>query len=72
DDAKFRKRWAEVRRANKERLATLVHQHTGVTFIPDALVDVQVKRVHEYKRQLLNALHVIHLYDRIKRGEANQ
>ncbi|MDD5374846.1 glycogen/starch/alpha-glucan phosphorylase [Acidithiobacillus sp.] len=72
DDATFRKRWAEVRRANKERLATLVHQHTGVTFIPEALVDVQVKRVHEYKRQLLNALHVIHLYDRIKRGEANQ
>ena len=72
DDTKFRKRWAEVRRANKERLAALVHQHTGVTFIRDALVDVQVKRIHEYKRQLLNALHVIHLYDRIKRGEANQ
>ncbi|MCL4525263.1 MAG: glycogen/starch/alpha-glucan phosphorylase [Gammaproteobacteria bacterium] len=72
DDAKFRKRWAEVRRANKERLAALVHQHTGVTFIRDALVDVQVKRIHEYKRQLLNALHVIHLYDRIKRGEADQ
>ncbi|MGC9215390.1 glycogen/starch/alpha-glucan phosphorylase [Acidithiobacillus sp.] len=72
DDAKFRKRWMEVRRANKERLAALVHQHTGVTFIRDALVDVQVKRIHEYKRQLLNALHVIHLYDRIKRGEANQ
>ena len=72
DDAKFRKRWAEVRRANKERLAALVHQHTGVTFVRDALVDVQVKRIHEYKRQLLNALHVIHLYDRIKRGEANQ
>ncbi|MHB8367414.1 MAG: glycogen/starch/alpha-glucan phosphorylase, partial [Acidithiobacillus sp.] len=48
----------------------LVHQHTGVTFISDALVDVQVKRIHEYKRQLLNALHVVHLYDRIKRGEA--
>ncbi len=72
DDAKFRKRWVEVRRANKERLAALVHQHTGVTFIRDALVDVQVKRIHEYKRQMLNALHVIHLYDRIKRGEANQ
>ena len=72
DDAKFRKRWVEVRRANKERLAALVHQHTGVTFIRDALVDVQVKRIHEYKRQLLNALHVIHLYDRIKRGEANK
>ncbi len=70
DDAGFRKRWAEVRRVNKKRLAALVHQHTGVTFISEALVDVQVKRIHEYKRQLLNALHVIHLYDRIKRGEA--
>ncbi len=39
----------------------------GVDFDPDALFDVQVKRIHEYKRQLLNVLHVIHLYDRIKR-----
>jgi glucan phosphorylase len=41
----------------------------GVMFDPDALFDVQVKRIHEYKRQLLNVLHVIHLYDRIKRGD---
>ena len=41
----------------------------GVEFDPEALFDVQVKRIHEYKRQLLNVLHVIHLYDRIKRGD---
>ena len=69
DDAKFRARWHEVKRANKERLAALVQQDCGVTFDTHALFDVQVKRIHEYKRQLLNVLHVIHLYDRIKRGD---
>ncbi|WP_437559039.1 glycogen/starch/alpha-glucan phosphorylase [Acidithiobacillus sulfuriphilus] len=69
DDADFRRRWAVMRHDNKVRLAELVHAHTGVRFDPGALFDVQVKRIHEYKRQLLNALHVIHLYDRIKRGE---
>ncbi len=63
----FRSRWRAVRRANKVRLAELVHHATGVRFDPDALFDVQVKRMHEYKRQLLNVLHVIHLYDRIHR-----
>jgi starch phosphorylase len=48
---------------------SLVEADCGVSFNPDALFDVQVKRIHEYKRQLLNILHVIHLYDRIKRGE---
>ena len=48
---------------------TLVHDDCGVVFNPDSLFDVQVKRIHEYKRQLLNILHVIHLYDRIKRGD---
>jgi glycogen phosphorylase len=67
--AKFRTIWREVKQANKARLAALVQQDCGVTFDPDALFDVQVKRIHEYKRQLLNVLHVIHLYDRIKRGD---
>ncbi len=72
DDPQFRAQWAEVRRNNKARLAALVRAQTGVELIPEAIFDVQVKRIHEYKRQLLNALHVIHLYDRIKRGEASQ
>jgi starch phosphorylase len=68
-EAEFRQRWRKVKRANKQRLADLVEQECGVRFNCDALFDVQVKRIHEYKRQLLNALHVIHLYNRIKRGD---
>lgn len=69
DDAKFRQQWREVKLENKQRLADLVKKDCGVIFNPDAMFDVQVKRMHEYKRQLLNILHVIHLYDRIKRGD---
>jgi len=69
DDAAFRERWRAVKRANKVRLAALVRRECEVTFDPDSLFDVQVKRIHEYKRQLLNLLHVIHLYDRIKQGD---
>ena len=69
DDADFRHSWAECKRHNKERLAAVVQEKCGVRFDVDAMFDVQVKRIHEYKRQLLNVLHVIHLYDRIKRGD---
>ncbi|HRH80569.1 MAG TPA: glycogen/starch/alpha-glucan phosphorylase [Thiobacillaceae bacterium] len=69
EDAGFRARWHAVKRANKERLARLVRQDCQVDFHPDALFDVQVKRIHEYKRQLLNILHVIHLYARLKAGD---
>jgi starch phosphorylase len=69
DDPAFREQWHEAHQTNKARLATLVEQDCGVTFDTRALFDVQVKRIHEYKRQLLNVLHVIHLYDRIKRGD---
>lgn len=69
DDAAFRARWREVKEANKERLAVLVKQDCGVEFKSTAMFDVQVKRIHEYKRQLLNVLHVIHLYNRIKSGD---
>ncbi|HZV53522.1 MAG TPA: glycogen/starch/alpha-glucan phosphorylase [Rhodocyclaceae bacterium] len=69
DSALFRARWQDARRANKVRLADLVRRDCGVTFDPEALFDVQVKRIHEYKRQLLNILHVIHLYARLKRGD---
>lgn len=72
DDPAFRERWAAVKLANKRRLAALVERECGVVFNPDALYDVQVKRIHEYKRQLLNVLHVIHLYCRIKRGDCTE
>jgi starch phosphorylase len=69
-DAAFLERWHAVKRANKARLAELVKRDCGVDFHPDALFDVQVKRIHEYKRQLLNILHVIHLYARLKSGDS--
>ena len=69
DDEAFRARWLEVKYENKVRLAAMVQEDCGVDFEPDMMFDVQVKRIHEYKRQLLNVLHVIHLYDRIKRGD---
>jgi starch phosphorylase len=69
EDPEFRARWHEVKQANKRRLAAMVEADCGVVFDPEALFDVQVKRIHEYKRQLLNVLHVIHLYDRLKRGD---
>jgi len=71
DKAPFRKQWDACKRENKEVLAAIVQKECGVTFSPDAMFDVQVKRIHEYKRQLLNVLHVIHLYDRIKRGDTD-
>ncbi len=70
DDPNFRQRWRDVKQANKARLAALVRQECGVDFDTQALFDIQVKRIHEYKRQLLNVLHVIHLYNRLKTGRA--
>jgi starch phosphorylase len=69
EDKAFVERWQEVKRQNKLRLARMVESDCGVKCNPDALFDVQVKRIHEYKRQVLNVLHVIHLYERIKRGD---
>jgi len=66
---KFRNKWHEIKQLNKKRLAQLVEQECNVVFNPDSMFDVQVKRIHEYKRQLLNILHVIHLYNRIKAGD---
>ena len=68
-DANFRDEWRAIKRANKERLAAMVLEDCAVTLDPDSLFDVQVKRIHEYKRQLLNLLHVIHLYARLKDGD---
>jgi starch phosphorylase len=66
DDAAFRRQWRTVKRANKARLAEYITATTGVDLDPDWLFDVQVKRIHEYKRQHLNVLHIITLYQRIK------
>ncbi|MCM3870734.1 MAG: glycogen/starch/alpha-glucan phosphorylase [Pyrinomonadaceae bacterium] len=65
-DAAFQEQWREVKRDNKRTLAKLISDRTGIVVDPDSLFDVQVKRFHEYKRQLLNALHVITLYRRLK------
>jgi starch phosphorylase len=68
DDAEFRRRWREVKRVNKERLAACLRRSQGLALDADTLFDVQVKRLHEYKRQTLNLLHAITLYNRIKSG----
>lgn len=65
DDADFRKKWRAVKKARKERLATYIMSHNNVEVDTDSLFDIQVKRLHEYKRQLLNVLHVITMYNRI-------
>jgi len=69
EDQAFRDRWHKVQQDAKQRLVEFKKQELDIDLNVEALFDVQVKRIHEYKRQLLNVLHVIHLYDRIKRGE---
>ncbi|HPV45941.1 MAG TPA: glycogen/starch/alpha-glucan family phosphorylase, partial [Methylotenera sp.] len=69
DDRDFRKAFRAVKFANKQRLAEKIKSRTNITVNPNSLFDVQIKRIHEYKRQLLNVLHVITLYNRIRRGE---
>jgi len=69
NNADFQQQWHEVKQQNKQRLADLVKRECDVDFDTAAMFDVQVKRIHEYKRQLLNLLHVVHLYNRIKQGD---
>ncbi|MFA6164801.1 MAG: glycogen/starch/alpha-glucan phosphorylase [Methylobacter sp.] len=69
EDKLFRKRWYEVQQSAKQKLIDYKKQELNIDLDVNALFDVQVKRIHEYKRQLLNVLHVIHLYERIKRGD---
>ena len=66
DDPTFTGEVQAVKRANKERLAAILERRHGVDLDPDMLFDVQVKRIHEYKRQLMSCLHVVHLYRQIK------
>ncbi len=66
DDRGFHEQFAGVKRANKERLARLIGQRLGIAVDPAAMFDVQIKRIHEYKRQLLNVLEAIALYNSIR------
>lgn len=66
DDKEFKKEWAEIKYANKVKLAKHIKATTGVTVNPAALFDIQVKRIHEYKRQQMNIFGVIHRYLTIK------
>jgi starch phosphorylase len=68
ENADFRRAWHAVKQDNKKALARTIHNLTGVTVDTEALFDCQVKRIHEYKRQLLNVLHVLYLYLGLKTG----
>ena len=67
EDPGFRRRWREVKRANKARLADHVRARTGIELDPEWLFDIQAKRIHEYKRQHLNVLHIVTRYLQAKR-----
>ena len=71
EDEEFCKSWERIKLQNKEHLAEYIRERCNVVVDPTTMFDIQVKRIHEYKRQLLNALHIIHLYHRIIRGEAD-
>ncbi|MDD5275647.1 MAG: glycogen/starch/alpha-glucan phosphorylase [Methylovulum sp.] len=71
DDKAFCAHWREIKQQAKQNLIDFKTQELDINLNVNALFDVQVKRIHEYKRQLLNVLHVIHLYDRIKRGNTD-
>jgi starch phosphorylase len=66
DDAEFQNQWRQVKRGNKAALVRLIKERTGIVVDPESLFDIQVKRLHEYKRQHLNVLHIVALYNRLK------
>ncbi|MDQ3102038.1 MAG: glycogen/starch/alpha-glucan phosphorylase, partial [Bacteroidota bacterium] len=70
NDAKFQKAWRAIKLKNKERLAAVIEERTGVLVDPNMIFDIQVKRIHEYKRQLLMVLHILTAYLRHKKGDA--
>jgi len=69
-EPEFQKQFRDVKRANKERLAEIIKMRLKLTVDPASMFDVQIKRIHEYKRQLLNVLHIVTRYNRIKEGRA--
>lgn len=68
NDKQFLTKWRQVKLKEKEKLATYVKHATGIEIDPKSMFDMQVKRIHEYKRQHLNALHIVTLYNRIKKN----
>ena len=68
EDVKCQKEFMNIKYQNKVRLAQYIKEHNGIEINPRSIFDVQVKRLHEYKRQLLNILHIMHLYNLIKRN----
>jgi starch phosphorylase len=72
DDPAFRSQWRAVKRANKARLAEYIHATTNIEVNPDWMFDIQVKRIHEYKRQHLNVLHIVTQYHRLKQNPGLQ
>jgi len=67
DDSLFQEEWRRIKLRNKRALADLIGRRTGIVLNPDTLFDIQVKRLHEYKRQHLNVLHIITLYNRLRK-----
>lgn len=65
-DPAFQAKWQQIKQANKERLAEYIWRHNQIEVDPYSLFDIQVKRIHEYKRQHLAVLHIITLYEQIK------
>jgi starch phosphorylase len=72
DDPEFRQSWREIRYQNKQRLADTILNQNQLQVNPDTIFDIMVKRLHEYKRQLLKALHIITLYNRLKADPARE
>ncbi len=66
EDKKFQKEFMEIKRENKVTLAEYIKKYKGIDINPDSIFDIQVKRLHEYKRQLLNVFHIIGLYNQLK------
>jgi len=71
DDPAFRERFRQVKRANKDRLVTMLAKRDGTIIDPDTMLDVLIKRLHEYKRQMLKVLHIVTKYDQLRSGALN-